>query len=233
MQLTLGPLTGIGLGYAGARLLDAAAEYRWASSAFQGIGILSLAVFTYLVAEMLGGNGFVAAFVGGMAFGSALRHPCTFLFEFMEAEGQLLTLITFVVFGAVLLPEGLAHMHLKFVLYAVLSLTVIRMIPVGVSLIGARVSLPTQLFLGWFGPRGLASILFVLVILEAETIPHREELLAVIVITVALSTVLHGVTAAPFARRYGEMASRMGDCEENQKVPELPLRAGPMRPDRG
>lgn len=226
LQVTLGPLTGVVMGYLGSRMLDTAVERGWASTSFQGIGILSLAVLTYTAAELVGGNGFIAAFIGGMVFGNTLRHPCTFLFEFMETEGQLLVIITFIVFGAALLPEALAHMNLTMVLYAVLSLSVIRMIPIAISLIGAGVRLPTQLFLGWFGPRGLASILFVLLILEEADIPHRQELLSITVITVALSVVLHGVTAAPLSRLYGQLAARMGDCAENRDAVELPLREG-------
>ncbi len=226
LQVTLGPLTGVVTGYLGSRMLDTAVERGWASTSFQGIGILSLAVLTYTAAELVGGNGFIAAFIGGMVFGNTLRHPCTFLFEFMETEGQLLVIITFIVFGAALLPEALAHMNLTMVLYAVLSLSVIRMIPIAISLIGAGVRLPTQLFLGWFGPRGLASILFVLLILEEADIPHRQELLSITVITVALSVVLHGVTAAPLSRLYGQLAARMGDCAENRDAVELPLREG-------
>ncbi|MFW2405638.1 MAG: sodium:proton antiporter, partial [Gammaproteobacteria bacterium] len=104
-------------------------------------------------------------------------------------------------------------------------------IPIAISLLGAGVSVPTMLFLGWFGPRGLASILFVLLILENSGIVHREVLLAITVLTVALSVVVHGVTAAPFARRYGARAARMGECEENQPVAELPLRSGPISID--
>ncbi len=226
LQLTLGPLIGVIVGFVGARGLDTAAERRWASEPFQGIGILSLAVFTYVTAELIGGNGFIAAFIGGMVFGNTIRHPCTFLFEFMETEGQLLMLITFLVFGAVLLPEGLEFVTPMILLYAVLSLTVIRMIPIAISLIGTRLGLPTQLFLGWFGPRGLASILFVLLILEETDLPHRAELLSITVVTVALSVLLHGVTAAPFAALYGRIVARMGECEESQPVAELPLRAG-------
>ena len=107
----LGPLTGIVIGYVGARLLDTAAERGWASGSFQGIGILSLAVFMFVAAELVGGNGFIAAFIGGMVFGNSIRNECTFLFEFMETEGQLLMLITFLVFGATMLPEGVAHMQ--------------------------------------------------------------------------------------------------------------------------
>lgn len=227
LQVTLGPLVGVFMGYVGARLLDTAADRGWASMSFQGIGILSHAVLTYMIAELIGGNGFIAAFVGGMVFGNCLRHPCTFLFEFMETEGQLLMLITFIVFGAALLPEGLAHLNLTHFLYALLSLSVIRMLPIAISLIGAGVRVPTQMFLGWFGPRGLASILFVLLILEESEVPHKEEILSVTVITVALSVVMHGVTAAPLSRLYGRLAGRMGDCAENQDVVDLPLREGP------
>jgi NhaP-type Na+/H+ or K+/H+ antiporter len=228
LQVILGPLAGVVVGYIGARALDAAIERGWANTAFQGIGILSLSVFTYVAAELVGGNGFIAAFVGGMVFGNSIRHPCTFLFEFMESEGQLLMLITFLVFGAALLPEGIAHLNATNLLYAVLSLTVIRMIPIAMSLIGSGVRLPTQLFLGWFGPRGLASILFVLLILEESDVPHRDQLLSITVITVALSALLHGMSAAPFARIFGRLVGRMGECEESKMVAEMPLREGPM-----
>jgi NhaP-type Na+/H+ or K+/H+ antiporter len=227
LQVTLGPLAGAAIGYVGARLLDTAAERGWATTTFQGIGILSLSVLAYTVAEMIGGNGFISAFVGGLVFGNCLRHPCTFLFEFMESEGQLLMLITFLVFGAALLPEGLAHVDVTIVVYAVLSLTLIRMIPIALSLIGSGVRLPTYLFLGWFGPRGLASILFVLLILEEAEIPHGEEILSVAVITVALSVILHGISAAPLAAVYGRFTKRVGECEESKPVSNLPLRQGP------
>lgn len=226
LQLTLGPVIGIAAGFIGARLIDTASERGFVEESFQGIAILSLALLTYVSAELIGGNGFIAAFVGGMVFGNTIRHPCTFLFEFMETEGQLLMLITFLVFGAVLLPEGLEQFSPMVFLYAVLSLTVIRMVPIAISLLGTRLRAPTQLFLGWFGPRGLASILFVLLILEEAEIPHHTELLTITVITVAMSILLHGVTAAPFARIYANFAARMGDCEENELVSELPLREG-------
>ena len=226
LQVTLGPLVGVSLGYAGARLLDEAGERGWATTSFQGIGILALAVATYAAAELAGGNGFIAVFVAGMVFGNTVRHPCTFLFEFMETEGQLLMLLTFLIFGAALLPEAMAHISLQSFGYAVLSLTIIRMLPIAVSLIGSGVRAPTKLFLGWFGPRGLASILFVLLILEGSEVPHREQILSVTVLTVALSALLHGISAAPFARRYGRLAMSMGECQENQDAVELPLREG-------
>lgn len=226
LQVTMGPIVGVAIGFFGGRLIDLAAERGWAGNSFQGIGILALAVFTYVAAELIGGNGFIAAFVGGMVFGNSLRHPCEFLFEFMETEGQLLMLITFLVFGAALLPEGLAHLNPAILLYSLLSLTIVRMIPIALSLLGSGVRFPTVLFLGWFGPRGLASILFVLLILEQSAVPHREELLVITVVTVALSALLHGVTAAPLAKAYGRVVSTMGECEENRPAVELPLREG-------
>jgi len=228
MQVTLGPLAGAIIGYAGARLIDTAAERGWTTTASQGIGILSLAVLAYVLAEMIGGNGFISAFVAGVVFGNSIRHPCTFLFEFMESEGQLLMLITFLVFGAALLPEGLAHVDVTVVVYALLSLTAIRMIPIALSLLGSGIRMPTYLFLGWFGPRGLASILFVLLILEEAEIPHRDEIFSITVVTVALSVILHGISAAPLAKVYGRLAERMGECEEGKAVSDMPLREGLM-----
>lgn len=226
LQVTLGPLVGIAVAYAGTRLLDESVARGWSSGPFQGIGILALALLVYLAAELMGGNGFIAAFVGGMVFGNTIRHSCTFLLEFMETEGQLLMLITFLVFGAVLLPDGLKHLTVKHFFYAVLALTFIRMLPIALSLIGLRLRVPTILFLGWFGPRGLASILFVLLILETSEVPHREAILSITVITVALSGLLHGITAAPLAQWYGRWAKSVGECEESGQVGEMPLRHG-------
>lgn len=100
------------------------------------------------------------------------------------------------------------------------------MLPIGLSLVGSGVSLPTHLFVGWFGPRGLASILFALLIIEEAEIPYRGEILAATIVTVALSVILHGITAAPLAARYGALARRMGECEETMPVVEMPLRHG-------
>ncbi len=223
-QVTLGPLVGVVVGYVGARLFSFAADRRWLAGSFQGIGVLSLAVMAFAGAELIGGNGFIAAFIGGLVFGSTLRQPSRDFSQFMEVEGQLLMVITFLVFGGALLPEALRDANVATVLYALLSLTLLRMVPVAISLFGAGLRWPTQLFLGWFGPRGLASILFVLLILEESDVPHASTLFSVTVVTVALSALLHGVTAAPFSHLYGRLTNRMGECEENQTVVELPLR---------
>ena len=229
-QITLGPLVGVVVGFVGARLIDTAATKHWMGDSSQGISILALAILAYTLAEVVGGNGFIATFVAGMVFGNSIRSACTFLFEFMESEGQLLMLLTFFVFGIALLPAGLAHASPIMFGYALLSLTVIRMLPIAISLLGAGLRPHSWLFLGWFGPRGIASILFVLLILEESQLPHRHEILAVTMITVALSVFLHGISARPYAKYYGRLAGRMGDCEETQVVPGLPLRGG-MAPE--
>lgn len=226
-QLILGPIVGAAIGFCGARALDVAAEREWSTTAFQGIGVISVALLAFVVAELVGGNGFIAAFIGGMVFGNSVRHPCTFLFEFMATEGELLVLITFLVLGAVMLPDALQHLNWTWVLYATLSLTLVRMIPIGLSLLGTGIRLPSYLFLGWFGPRGLASILFALLILEDAELVHGHELLSVTIITVVLSALLHGITAAPLAKAYGKMIRELGDYEEHRPTEEHPLRDGP------
>ena len=97
-----------------------------------------------------------------------------------------------------------------------------------IALLGSGMRAPTVAFIGWFGPRGLASILFVLLILEEAEIPHRAEILSITVITVALSVILHGISAAPLANAYGRLSKRMGECEESKTVSDMPLREGPM-----
>ena len=223
-QLILGPLAGIVVGGAGAWLLDTAAKNEWISQAFQGPAILGVAFLAYSGAEIIGGNGFIAAFVSGLVFGNFVRGRCGFVFEFAEAEGQLLVLLTFLIFGAAILPQGLSEIDWVIVLYAVLSLTVIRMLPIAICLIGSGVQGATIAFLGWFGPRGLASILFALFVLEEVQTDAGAHILVITVVTVALSIVAHGLSAAPIARRYGAMVARMDRCEESKVVSEMPTR---------
>ncbi len=228
-QIALGPCAGLVIGGLGAWLMDRAVFKGWMGGSFEGPAILGVALLAYAGAEIIGGNGFIAAFVAGLIYGNLVRERCRLVFEFAEAEGQLLTLLTFLIFGAVILPEAFGHIGWSNALYAVLSLTVIRFIPVAISLFGSGVRAPTVTFLGWFGPRGLASILFALFVLEEAEIPAADQILTVTIVTVALSILAHGMTAAPMARRYGEMARRMGRCEENKPVSEMPTRGGLVR----
>ena len=225
-QITLGPLVGIAVGWSAARLMDQAVSRAWMASSFEGAAVLAAAALAYAAADAIGGNGFIAAFTAGLLFGFTIKGRCKFLLEFAESEGQLLTLLSFLVFGAAMLPEVAAHVSWAMILYALLSLTVIRMLPVAVSLIGTGISTTTIGFLGWFGPRGLASILFGLIVIERMNVPAAGTILTITVLTVALSIVLHGLSAAPFARLYGDAARAMGDCAESHAVSDMPTRFG-------
>ncbi len=223
-QIVLGPLAGIAIGLAGAWLIDEAAKREWTTPAYEGAAILGLAFLAFSGAELIGGNGFIAAFVGGLVFGNYVRGRCDFIFEFAEAEGNFLVLLTFLIFGAAILPTAFGEIDGAMFVYAVLSLTLIRMIPIAISLIGSGVSATTVAFLGWFGPRGLASILFALFVLEAVPVRAGDDIALITILTVAMSIVLHGVSAAPLSRLYGDRVAGMGTCAEAAPVSSLPLR---------
>ena len=221
LQVTLGPLAGLVMGYVGGHLIDRASEAGWMTPAFQGLSTLAIALAAFSLAELVGGNGFLAAFIAGLTIGNVHHGVSDYLFDFAESEGQLLTVLTFFLFGAVIVPAVIDHFTPMTFLYALLSLTVVRMLPVAISLIGSRLQLPTWIFLGWFGPRGLASILFALLVLGESDALKAAELMATVAATVLLSVLLHGITAAPAARWYGRLAQRMGDSEEAEAVREM------------
>lgn len=161
------------------------------------------AVLAYTSADAAGGSGFVAAFVGGMVFGGVRRHIGGEVGYLVEELGELLGAATFVVFGATLLEPALGGLTWSVALYAVLSLTAVRMLPVAIAMLGTGARWRTVAFVGWFGPRGLASIVFaILIVEESGELPNESVLLDTIFVTVGLSVLLHGLTAAPLARRY-------------------------------
>ena len=222
MQVGLGPLAGIAVGFVGAKLVAFCNRAGWMSQTAEGIVVLALAFAAYQAAELIGGNGFISTFAAGLTFGNTLGRHCKFLFEFADAEGQFLILLTFMAFGSAMIPMALPDITAVYLLYAVLTLTVIRMLPVSVAMLGTGMSPVTSAFLGWFGPRGLASVLYVLVVLEGSELPHRHEIFVICTLTIMLSIVLHGVSAVPAARWYGRHSQAMGECEENKPVSERP-----------
>ena len=225
LQVTLGPLAGAAVAYVGGRGVARSVRAGWMNEPFQRLSLLGLAGLAFAGAELVGGNGFIAAFVAGLTLGNTQRELCTRVHEFGEAEGQLLTLVVFLIVGAVLVPEALPLWDHRAWLYALSSLTVVRMAPVALSLAGTRLRPATLAFVGWFGPRGLASILYARIVV-GEGLPVAGLLESIVTLAVLLSTVLHGVTAYPLARRYGERlaATGEGDGEEHRRVPELPVR---------
>lgn len=227
IQLAVAPLAGIFVGVAGGKLVGYCNRRAWMSETAEGMIALALAFGAFFLAEALHGNGFIAAFVGGLAFGNTLGKKCKFLFEFAESEGQLLILTTFMVFGAIMMPIGLATISPATVLFAILALTILRMAPVSIALVRTGITATTSVFLGWFGPRGLASILFALLIIEESEVPHKQLILAATIVTVVFSILLHGISAAVAARRYGAYAQAMGDCAENMPVNADPFSRAP------
>jgi NhaP-type Na+/H+ or K+/H+ antiporter len=225
LQVTLGPLVGAAVGFLGGRLVAAATARGWVNDAFEELASVGLALLAFATAELVHGNGFIAAFVAGLVVGNTARGICKSINEFGEAEGQLLTLLVFLVFGAVLVPEAWPHVDGRTWLYAILSLTLVRMLPVALSLLGAGLRPASFVFLGWFGPRGLASILFALLVV-GHKMAEGPQLAAVVTLTVLLSTFLHGITAYPLARLYGAHigGKRLEAHAEHQTVSEHPVR---------
>lgn len=205
-QILLGPVAGIAIGYSGGRLVRLADEYGWMSNWAEGIAAMAIALGAFMLAEAVHGNGFLAAFAGGLAFGKGLGRKCRFLYQFQQTEAHMLVLITFTLVGAMLLPAAMQHFTVNCFLFAVFVLTVMRMLPIALSLGGLKLGFHTIAFLGWFGPRGLASVLFLLIVMQSTDLARESELLAAVALTVALSIVLHGITAAPWARIYGRAA---------------------------
>lgn len=227
LQVTLGPLAGILVGWVGGQVVQIAARRRWMDRSFESLSSLALALLAFGIAEWIGGNGFIAAFCAGLTLGNTAKEIVECLQEFAEAEGQLLTLLMFMIFGAVMIPDALSHFSWPMIGYGILSLTVIRMLPVGMSLLGTGVQKETVVFLGWFGPRGIASILFGLLVVSGSVLEGREEIFLTVIITVAMSIVAHGMTANPGASWYSKRTgagSGSVEIPEQQEVGEMRVR---------
>jgi sodium/hydrogen antiporter len=156
----------------------------------------------YGVAAALGGSGFIAAFIAGAIFGALVSRESEEASRLNEEIGALLGGLTLLTFGAVLLGPALEHVSWQIALYAVLSLTLIRMLPVTIAMIGTGARWQTVGFLGWFGPRGLASIVFAVIVVQEAHLPGADTILRATYLTIGLSVFAHGITAAPLARRY-------------------------------
>ena len=184
------------------------------------------AALAYGIASALGGSGFIAAFVAGMTFRLALGRDPEQINELSEQVGNVLNGVTFVLFGAILLGPALGELSWELALYAVLSLTLVRMLPVAIAMLGTRARAPTLGFLGWFGPRGLASIVFAVIVIEESNLPHEHLIVLAIYLTVGLSVLAHGLTAAPLANRY----ARWYEQHPRDKAP--PMESAPAEVTR-
>jgi NhaP-type Na+/H+ or K+/H+ antiporter len=210
--IVIGVAVGTGLALGGGRLLVVAHRRGWVQHGARRIATLTLALAAFVIATELGGNPFVAAFIAGLFFGAADREETQESVELTELTGSTFSLALWFIFGAGFVLPALQDLDVRIVLYALASLTVVRMVPVAISLIGSGHDLTTKLFMGWFGPRGLASVVFGLFAFEelGATDPGVKLALHTITITILCSIVAHGITAGPLARRYAR-AQRSGD----------------------
>jgi sodium/hydrogen antiporter len=226
-QIGLAIVAALVVGYLGGKLMAFAKDHGWTSEVSEQIAILALALLSYVGAVTIGGNGFVAAFVAGILFGSATRGRLEDSGRFTETLGLSATLLVWSIFGALFVGELLTHdLSARPILYAVLSLTVIRMVPVAIALVGTHLRPATVAFMGWFGPRGLASVVFTLIALEELQYSGggAAVLVATATWTILLSVVLHGISASPLAARYGASIGRAGDLPENAPAGEPRIR---------
>jgi NhaP-type Na+/H+ or K+/H+ antiporter len=198
-ELGIGLAVGVALAAGGVVLLRWAASVGWISDTWNVVSAPALAGASFALAQAIGGSGFIACFVGGLLLGGLLPEHKHERLRGAEGLGEALSLMTWLVFGSILVSELLNHANPAFILYAVLSLTVIRMLPVALCLLGAPVTIPESVFVGWFGPRGLASIVFAVMVLGAK-LPGNVALMAIVTWTVVLSVVAHGLTANTFTR---------------------------------
>ena len=209
LELAIGVGVGLAVGLGSAFLITLGSRRRWIVTGGRRLGTLGAALSSFALAVALDGNGFIGAFVAGIAFGAGLDNEVVDVEEageLPELLGEVLALVVWFLFGAVLVPVAFTNFELPILAYALLSLTVVRMVPVGLSLLGAGLDRPTVLFMGWFGPRGLASVVFALLAVEelGET-PVVVPALAAVSLTVLLSVVLHGMSAGPLGSRYAQV----------------------------
>ena len=198
-EIGIGAGVGIGLTLLGWILLMRLGERGWVTETWVQLPVPALAVACFAVAQWIGGSGFIASFVGGLLFGRLVskQHKHKLLLA-AEGTGDTLTLITWVVFGAAVVGRSIDSLSWQIVVYAVLSLTLVRMVPVFLVLTGMNIRTDEKLFMGWFGPRGLASIVFAVIVLH-EHLPGGETISMTVVCTIILSVVFHGISANPLA----------------------------------
>jgi NhaP-type Na+/H+ or K+/H+ antiporter len=217
-QLGFGALVGLGIGLVGGGLLSLARRKQWMAESLQQLALVALPLLCVLASEPIGASMFIAAFVAGLAIQVGFPEAGKHSGEFTEEWGQLFGFVVFFLFGMLVAREW--QFSLAAVLYAVLSLTVVRMLPVAIALIGTRLSLATELFMGWFGPRGLASIVLGVVYLEQEAhLPGEAAIRLSVMMTVLVSIFAHGLSAAPGIDFYARsIAALPAAAPEHQSV---------------
>ncbi len=207
LQITVGPVVGVACGWAGGRLLDWARARDFVAESQAGLVGLAIAALSYALAEVAHGNGFISVFVSGMTIGAVAPSACTRIHTFVEREGQVLVFLVFTFVGCLYAFPAIRDATAAHWLYAALSLTVVRMVPVALALMGSGLHSWSRVIAAWFGPRGIATVVFAIVVLEAEHMEMSETVFSIAMLTVSMSVVAHGVTAAPAAALYAKYCS--------------------------
>lgn len=205
-QFVYGPLIGGLVGWIGGYLVETSSNRGWMNQTFQRLASIAIAFLAYSLAEQVHGNGFIAAFFAGMLLGTRTESIRERIHEFGEAESQALILFIFLLLGMIMVPMSYPYWDAPVFIYALLSLTLIRMVPVALSLLGTKLSWGTIGFIGWFGPRGIASVLYLIMAVIALGRNGYEKILSVITLTVLLSIFLHGISAIPLSKLYKNQA---------------------------
>ncbi len=204
-QIFIGAVAGAFVGWSGAKLSQFTLNKEWIEHQYLNLIPIALAIFSFYFAEHFHGNGYIAAFFAGLFLGNTSKTLRKNVEEFAESEGELLIMISFLVFGLVFVPFMLPYLTLKVWIFAILSLTILRILPIVIGFGFFKLDIPTRLFIGWFGPRGIASILYILVAVhQLGDIKGHEEIFSVASLTVLLSIILHGLSAKPLALWYSK-----------------------------
>jgi sodium/hydrogen antiporter len=235
-EIGYGVLGGVAAGLLVAAIIRQAGRRDLIASRWRQVIPAAGATLAYGTANALHGSGFIAAFTAGVVFRLALRRDPEQLNRLTEEVGDVLNAVTFVLFGAVLLGPALTDLSWRLALYALLSLTLVRVIPVMIAMWGSHARTTTLAFLGWFGPRGLASIVFAIIVVGESNLPHEHLIVLAIYLTVGLSVIAHGLTAAPLADRY----ARWYEAHPRENLPamestpaEVTRPRGPLMEARG
>lgn len=205
-EIGIGLFVGLGLAWSGSHLLRFGRDRGWVTDNWRQMTVICWALTCFATAQWLGGSGFIACFAGGLLAGALARGRDHSGLLAAEGAGDLLSLLTWVLFGVAVVGPALTRLDPAILAYAVLSLTVVRMLPVFLALTGTGLNVEERLFFGWFGPRGLASVVFAVIALNVH-LPGADTLTATVAWTVILSIVLHGITANRWAARLGRQGS--------------------------
>jgi sodium/hydrogen antiporter len=201
-QIGIGAAVGLGLTAVGGWLLKRCAKRNWITETWRQLPVVALAFMCFAVAQILGGSGFIASFTGGILFGALAKEHKHDLLRAAEGIGDTLSIATWMSFGAAVVGQVIWEFSWPILMYSILSLTVVRMLPVYLSLTGSSLKPGSRLFLGWFGPRGLANVVFAVIVLNHH-LPGGQELALTAACTVILSILAHGFSANPLAASLG------------------------------